>query len=148
VGIDDASLFLARFSNGSLATFESTRYARGHKALYTFEINGEHASIFWDLHDLHRLQYFDHRDQGAVRGWRSLHITDGDHPYMKNWWVPGLQIGYAETFVHQVADFLQGLSKGKIPGPTFKDGLATDYVTDAVLKSARTGRWEKVKKAR
>jgi myo-inositol 2-dehydrogenase/D-chiro-inositol 1-dehydrogenase len=148
VGIDDASLFLARFSNGSLATFESTRYARGHKALYTFEINGEHASIFWDLHDLHRLQYFDHRDQGALRGWRSLHITDGDHPYMKNWWVPGLQIGYAETFVHQVADFIQGLSKGKMPGPTFKDGLATDYVTDAVLKSARTRRWEKVKKAR
>jgi predicted dehydrogenase len=68
VGIDDACAFLARFHNGSLATFESTRYARGHKALYTFEINGEHASIFWDLHDLHRLQYFDHRDQGLTRG--------------------------------------------------------------------------------
>src|SRR5215207_9425224 len=52
VTIDDASLFLARFSNGSLATFESTRYARGHKALYTFEINGENGSLFWDLHDL------------------------------------------------------------------------------------------------
>src|SRR5271163_3627566 len=63
VTIDDASLFLARFANGSLATFEATRYARGHKALYTFEINGEHASIFWDLHDLHRLQYFEHRDE-------------------------------------------------------------------------------------
>ena len=56
VGIDDASAFLARFQNGSLATFEATRYARGHKALYTLEINGEHASIFWDLHDLHRLE--------------------------------------------------------------------------------------------
>jgi predicted dehydrogenase len=67
VGIDDASLFLARFANGSLGTFESTRYARGHKALYTFEINGEHGSIFWDLHDLHRLQYFDHRDEGRAR---------------------------------------------------------------------------------
>src|SRR5436309_8857030 len=66
VGIDDACAFLARFDNGSLATFESTRYARGHKALYTFEINGEHASICWDLHDLHRLQYFDHRDEGLV----------------------------------------------------------------------------------
>ena len=55
VRIDDASAFLARFANGSLATFEATRYARGHKALYTLEINGEHASILWDLHDLHRL---------------------------------------------------------------------------------------------
>jgi myo-inositol 2-dehydrogenase/D-chiro-inositol 1-dehydrogenase len=146
VGIDDASAFLARFSNGSLATFESTRYARGHKALYTFEINGENGSIFWDLHDLHRLQYFDHRDEGRLRGWRSLHITDGDHPYMKHWWVPGLQIGYEHTFIHQVADFIQGLQNGKMPGPTFKDGLATDYVTDAVLHSAKTHRWEKVKK--
>ncbi len=82
VGIDDACIFMGRFQNGSLASFESTRYARGHKALYTFEINGEHASIFWDLHDLHRLQYFDHRDKGLVRGWRSIHVSDGDHPYM------------------------------------------------------------------
>ena len=148
VGIDDACAFLARFKNGSLATFESTRYARGHKALYTFEINGEHASIFWDLHDLHRLQYFDHRDEGRVRGWRSIHVTDGDHPYMDKWWVPGLQIGYEHTFVHQLADFLEGIAKRKPASPTFRDALQTQYVCDAVLKSARTNRWEPVAKAK
>ena len=147
VGIDDACAFLARFRNGSLATFESTRYARGHKALYTFEINGENASIFWDLHDLHRLQYFDHRDEGRVRGWRTIHITDGDHPYMDKWWVPGLQIGYEHSFIHQVADFLQGIAKKKQVGPTFRDALQTQYVCDAVLKSGKTHRWEKVAKA-
>ncbi len=141
VGIDDACAFLARFSNGSLATFEATRYARGHKALYTLEINGEHASIFWDLHDLHRLEYFDHSDEGRVRGWRSIHITDGDHPYMDKWWVPGLQIGYEHTFIHQAADFINGLD-GEAAAPTFRDALATDMVTDAVLKSAETGQWE------
>ncbi len=144
VGIDDACAFLARFENGSLATFESTRYARGHKALYTFEINGEHASIGWDLHDLHRLQYFDHRDEGRLRGWRSIHISDSDHPYMGKWWVPGLQIGYEHTFVHQVADFFEGVAKGKWASPTFRDALETQYVCDAVLKSAKTARWEKV----
>jgi len=148
VGIDDACAFLARFRNGSLATFESTRYARGHKALYTFEINGEHASIFWDLHDLHRLQYFDHRDEGKLRGWRSIHVSDGDHPYMKNWWVPGLQIGYEHSFVHQVADFLQGVESGKPASPTFRDALETQFICDAVLKSGKTGRWEKVAKIR
>jgi predicted dehydrogenase len=148
VGIDDACAFLARFKNGSLATFESTRYARGHKALYTFEINGEHASIFWDLHDLHRLQYFEHKDEGRVRGWRSIHVTDGDHPYMGKWWVPGLQIGYEHSFVHQVADFLDGVAKGKPASPTFRDALETQYVCDAVLKSAKTDRWEKVPKAK
>ena len=144
VGIDDASAFLSRFENGSLATFEATRYARGHKALYTLEINGEHASAMWDLHDLHRIQYFDHRDEGQLRGWRSVHITDGDHPYMKHWWVPGLQIGYEHSFTHQFADFLQSTAEGKQAPPTFRDGLATDQVTDAVLKSAKTRQWEKV----
>ncbi len=144
VGIDDACAFLCRFRNGSLATFEATRYARGHKALYTLEINGEHASAIWDLHDLHRIQYFDHRDEGQTRGWRSVHVTDGDHPYMKSWWVPGLQIGYEHTFIHQFADFLEALGAGKEAAPTFRDGLATDYVTDAVLKSAMNRQWEKV----
>jgi predicted dehydrogenase len=141
VGIDDACAFLARFDNGSLATFESTRYARGHKALYTFEINGEHASVAWDLHDLHRLGWFDHRDAGPVRGWRSIHVTDGEHPYMGKWWVPGLQIGYEHSFTHQVADFLDGLAKGEPARPTFRDALATQDVCDAVLRSAKDGRW-------
>jgi predicted dehydrogenase len=141
VGIDDAAIFMGRFHNGSLASFESTRYARGHKALYTFEINGEHASIFWDLHDLHRLQYFDHRDQGAVRGWRSIHVTDSDHPYMGNWWVPGLQIGYEHSFVHQVADFLKGVETGKTAMPDFRDAYRTQLVLDAILQSAQEQKW-------
>jgi myo-inositol 2-dehydrogenase/D-chiro-inositol 1-dehydrogenase len=148
VGIDDASAFLCRFENGSTATFEATRYARGHKALYTLEINGEHASAFWDLHDLHRIQYFDHKDEGRVRGWRNVHVTDGDQPYMKHWWVPGLQIGYEHTFIHQFADFVRAAANGKSLAPTFRDGLATDYVTDAVLKSAKSGKWEKVEAAK
>jgi myo-inositol 2-dehydrogenase/D-chiro-inositol 1-dehydrogenase len=147
VGIDDASLFLARFANGSLATFEATRYARGHKALYTLEMNGEKASLFWDLHDLHRLQYFDYADEGRLRGWKSIHVTDGDQPYMKNWWVPGLQIGYEHSFVHQVADFVAGLESGQPAAPSFRDALQTDYVTDAVLKSARERNWQTVKQS-
>jgi predicted dehydrogenase len=146
VGIDDACTFFCRFDNGSLGNFESTRYARGHKALYTFEINGEHASIAWDLHDLHRLSYFDHRDDSIVRGWRSVHVTDSDMPYMGKWWVPGLQIGYAETFVHQVAEFLQNMAKGEPTSPTFREALATQCVCDAVLDSAKTKKWVKVPK--
>ena len=144
VGIDDACAFLARFENGSLATFESTRYARGHKALYTFEINGEKASIKWDLHDLHRLEYFDHGDDSAVRGWRSIHCTDRDLPYMDHWWVPGLQIGYEHTFVHQAADFLMGLETGTEVSPTLAEALETQKVCEAVLESARSGLWVRI----
>ena len=144
VTIDDACAFLARFKNGSLAIFESTRYARGHKALYTFEINGENMSLKWDLHDLHRLQVFDYSDAGPERGWKSVHVTDGDHPYMDKWWVPGLAIGYEHSFVHQVADFLEAYAKKQPCHPTFRDALETQKVCDAVLKSAKTHQWATV----
>ncbi|MBT5903671.1 MAG: Gfo/Idh/MocA family oxidoreductase [Opitutaceae bacterium] len=144
VKIDDASMFMGRFENGSLALFEATRYARGHKALYTLEINGEHASLKWDLHDLHRLQYFNHRDESVLRGWRSIHLSDSDQPYMDKWWIPGVQIGFEHTFVHQVADFLEGIANGKPAAPTFRDALKTDRVTDAVLASAASGQWTDV----
>jgi len=145
VGIDDACTFFCRFENGSMGNFESTRYARGHKALYTFEINGEHASIAWDLHDLNRLSYFDHRDESLVRGWRTIHVTDGDMPYMSHWWVPGLCVGYEHSFVHQLAEFLENAAKGQPTSPTFREALATQYVCDAVLASAKKGAWENVK---
>ena len=142
VGIDDACIFHCHFENGSLGLFESTRYARGHKALYSFEINGEHASIGWNLHDMNRLDYFDHADDSLVRGWRSIHVSDGDQPYMKRWWIPGTSIGYEHTFVHQVADFLQSLETGEPCAPTFRDALQTQRVCQAVLDSAASRSWK------
>lgn len=142
VGIDDACIFHCHFDNGSLGLFESTRYARGHKALYTFEINGEYASIRWDLHDLNRLEYFDHRDESIVRGWRSIHVTDGDQPYMDKWWVPGLGIGYEHSFIHQAADFLRSLETGNDCHPTFRDAYETQKVCEAVIESATSKSWK------
>jgi predicted dehydrogenase len=142
VTIDDACAFLCHFKNGSLGVFESTRYARGHKALYTFEINGANASIRWDLHDLNRLEYFDNSDDSIVRGWRSIHVTDSDQPYMNKWWVPGLGIGYEHSFVHQVADFLESLESGKPCSPTFTEALETQKVCQAVQDSANAGTWK------
>lgn len=142
VGIDDACIFHCRFSNGSLGLFESTRYARGHKALYTFEINGEHASIRWDLHDLNRLEYFDNMVDSDVKGWSSIHVTNGDHPYMDKWWVPGLGIGYEHSFVHQVADFMKSLETGGACEPDFKNAYETQKVCEAVIESAKSRSWK------
>jgi len=87
--------------------------------------------------------WFDHGDEGRLRGWRSIHLTDhgGGHPYMDHWWVPGLQIGYEHTFIHQIADFLTGLGAGQAAQPDFRAALKTQRVCDAVLASASTGQW-------
>lgn len=144
VGIDDACQFLGRFANGSLGIFESTRYARGRKNKNGFEINGENASIAFDLEDPHRLEYFDHTDPPHLQGWRSIHVTGFEHPYMKKYWVPGTTIGYEHTFVNSLADFLQGLQSGKPASPTFRDSLPSQAVCDAVLDSAEVGQWQAV----
>ena len=142
VGIDDACIFHCHFDNGSLGVFEATRYARGQKAGYTFEINGQHASIRWDLHDQNRLGYFDHGDDSIVRGWRSIHVSDGDQPYIDRWWVPGLSLGYEHTFVHHMADFLTSLETGDPCSPTFREALETQKVCEAVLESAASRSWK------
>ena len=145
VTIDDACAFLARFENGSLATFESTRYARGRKNQHTFEINGDKGSVAFDLENMHELGYFSHADDSRLRGWRNIQVWDSDHPYMKHWWVPGCGIGYEHTHIHLLANFLESIEKGKKICPDFRDALGTQIVCDAVLRSAKKGTWEKIK---
>lgn len=145
VKIDDACAFLVKFANGSIGTFESTRYARGRKNFNTFELNGDRGSVYFNLEDAHRLQYFNHGDDSHVHGWRPILVTDFEHPYMDHWWVPGCTIGYEHTFINALADFLESLEDGKEPvRPNFRDALATQYVCDAVLESAKTGTWKTV----
>lgn len=151
VGIDDACMFLAVFENGSMGTFESTRYARGRKNYNTFELNGENGSVFFDLEDPQILQYFKYADpksgdkvEDHLTGWQRIHVTNFEHPYMDRWWVPGCTIGYEHTFTNALADFLKGLETGQPVLPDFASGLRTQKVCDAVLKSAETGKWESV----
>jgi predicted dehydrogenase len=144
VGIDDACAFLVRFKNGSMGTFESTRYARGRKNFNTFEMNGDKGSLAFDLEDAHRLQYFDNSDDDHVHGWRDILVTDFEHPYMDHWWVPGCVIGYEHTFINALSDFLKGLETGEGTQPDFRAALETQLVCDAVLASAKTGQWVKV----
>ena len=139
--IDDVCTFLARFANGSNGTFEATRYARGRKNKNSFEINGEAGSIYFDLEDMHQLQYFNHGDSSHVQGWRTILVTGAEHPYMANWWVPGCVIGYEHTFVNALADFLKALEKGDRVRPDFRDALEVQSVADSVLESARTRQW-------
>jgi predicted dehydrogenase len=141
VGIDDACLFICEFANGSLGLFESTRYARGHKALKTLELNGAEGSLAFDLEEMEYLDYFDYKNESHIRGWRRIHVTNGEHPYMNRYWVPGLVIGYEHTFLNALADFVQGLETGEKVQPDFRNALQTQRVCEAVLTSAREGRW-------
>jgi predicted dehydrogenase len=143
VTVDDAALFLARFANGAVGTFEATRFATGRKNRNSFEINGSRGSIVFDLERMNELQLFSLDDPPEVQGFRTILVTEGVHTYMNAWWPPGHIIGWEHTFTHGVLDLLKGIASNESPPPTFEDGVRVQAILDAVEQSAASGSWVK-----
>lgn len=147
ITIDDACMFMAVFQNGSMGTFESSRYARGRKNFNTMEINGENGACYFNLEEPEYLQFFRYADpetgnkiEDHLTGWQKILVTNSEHPYMNHYWVPGTVIGYEHYFINQLADFLYQLSGKKpiYPVPTIQDAVRVQLVCDCVLKSAKS----------
>ena len=141
VTVDDAAAFLARFENGTIGTFEATRFAVGRKNHNRFEINGSKGSIAFNLERLNELEFFDNTDPSGLQGFRTIQTTEGVHPYAGHYWPPGHIIGYEHTFINLVADALAAMHEGRTITPNFEDGLANQRVLDAVERSSEEKRW-------
>jgi len=141
VTVDDAALFLARFENGALGSFESTRFALGRKNFNRFEINGSKGSIAFNLERMNELELYLETDPQNIRGFRTIYATDGSHPYVGAWWPAGHIIGYEHTFVHMMYDLFQSIAKGGGMSPDFVDGVKNQAVLEAVEKSANARQW-------
>lgn len=145
VTVDDATLFLARFKNGAIGSFEATRFAAGRKNGQRFEINGSRGSIVFNLENLNELMYYSVDDPEYAQGFRTILATDASHPYSGNWWPAGHIIGYGEAFINMAADLLTSISKGENPSPDFYDGIKCQEVLSAVEESIGKKGWVKVK---
>lgn len=145
VTVDDATLFLARFENGAVGTFEATRFAGGHKNDNRIEINGSKGTLVFNFERMNELLFLDLTAPAHLQGFTDILVTEGVHPYIKAWWPGGHIIGYEHTFVNQAADIVSGLVAGKALKPDFEDGVYNNQVLDAVLASAKSGQWVKIK---
>ena len=142
VTVDDAAVFLARFSGGGLATFEATRFAAGRKNAIRIEINGSIGSLAFDFEDMNLLQYYDNTEGPSTAGFRRILVTEPTHPYVAAWWPPGHLLGYEHGFTHQAVDLVNAVAAGEDPTPSFADGLRVQRVMAAVESSANAGsRW-------
>lgn len=144
VTVDDAALFLARFAGGALGSFEATRLAAGHKNGHTFEINGSLGSIRFNMERMTELEFYDRTEPEGMQGFRTIVVGHGSHPYGQAWWPPGHNIGYGESFVHEVYELMKGVAARQSPPPTFLDGLRCQLVLEAVEESVRSERWVRV----
>jgi predicted dehydrogenase len=140
VDVDDAFVSICEFENGALGTFESTRFALGRKNYNFFEINGEKASVRFNLERFNEFEIF-YRDQDPkeTSGWTNVLVTEGYHPWWSNWWPHGHIIGWEHTFVHEITHLLDCIVNNKPVGPhgaTFEDGYRAAVMCDAILRSA------------
>lgn len=146
VDVDDATVFISRFENGALGTFEVSRVASGRKNYEYIEINGSKGSLVFNFERMNELQFFSNEDPSHLQGFKNILVTEKCHPYMENWWQPGLIIGYEEPFVHSINDLLISISENTVPEPNFLDGLRTHQVLDAIKKSIQERCWVTVEK--
>jgi predicted dehydrogenase len=145
VTVDDDANFLARFKNGSVGVFESSRFAGGRRNFNTFEVYGSKGSIAFNLERMNELEFYDRTDPPPLQAFKTIMVTEAYHPYVGGWWPPGHIIGYEHTFVHAIHDFLTCLEKERLPEPNFHHGVRNQAVLDAVERSAKSGQWERVK---
>ena len=141
VTADDATCFLARFTNGAMGNFLATRFATGKKNFMRIEIFGSKGSLVFNLERLNELEYFSRNDSTSEQGFRTIIVTENEHPYINKWWPPGHIIGWEHTFIHEIGDFLVALAGNEKSKPDFFDGYKCQLVLDAVAKSAASGRW-------
>lgn len=144
VTVDDSSIFIARFANGALGTFEATRLAAGRKNHSRFEINGSKGSVVFNMERMNELEYYNTDDAEDVRGFRLIQTTDGAHPYTGNYWPAGHIIGYEHTFINFMRDVIEDFVLGRTAHPSFEEGLAVQKVLDAVDRSSKTRAWQSV----
>lgn len=140
VTVEDAAFMVARFENGALGSFSTSRFATGRKNLNTFEISGENGCLAFNQERMNELEFFPVKDSGHARGFRTILVTETEHPRMEHWWPPGHIIGYEHAFVHAMADFLKAIDKREPIEPNFGDGIRIMEVLEAGIRSSETGR--------
>ncbi|MDD5367950.1 MAG: Gfo/Idh/MocA family oxidoreductase [Anaerolineaceae bacterium] len=141
VTADDAATFLARFQSGAMGSFQCTRLATGRKNFLRLEIFGSQGSLNFNLERLNELEYYSLADETIEQGFRTILVTEPQHPYLKAWWPAGHIIGWEHTFIHEIADFLQAAGEKKPVQADFYDGLRCQEVLDAVMVSANDQCW-------
>lgn len=145
VDVDDAVVFLAKFKNGALGSFEATRFAKGRRNRNQIEINGSKGTIGFNFERMNELQFFDDTLPKKEQGFRTILVTETLHPYIHGYWPPGHIIGYEHTFINTVVDMMNHMGgKLKVFHADFEDGLRCQEVLDAVLLSCEERRWVKV----
>jgi predicted dehydrogenase len=139
--VDDAVESAVSFAGGAVGTIEATRFATGRKNAFQWEINGSKGSVAFDMERLNELQVF-RADGDRARGFKTVLVSEADHPFWDLWWPPGHIIGWGDTFTHEALHLLRAIAGETDVAPygaTFEDGYRAAEVCDAIVRSSDSG---------
>ncbi len=140
--VDDHFVATVEFENGVAGTLEASRLARGRINSNAFEVNGSNGSLAFDIERLNELEVAD------TKSFRRVLVTEPAHPFMRYWWPPGHIVGWGDTFIHEFGHMLEAIAGEHEVAPhgaNFEDGYRCSEVTEAILRSADSGRREEVR---
>jgi predicted dehydrogenase len=145
VTTEDIGLVLFRTAGGAVGTVVVSQISSGRKNQLRFEIAGADATLSFDQEQPETLWI-------GRRPSSELVVRDGAYldPAASRYAVlpPGHPQGYQDCFDAFVADTYRAIHSGGTAGvdglPTFTDGARAAEITDTVLRSASSGRWEEV----
>ncbi len=142
---EDYAGCFARFENGAIGNFESSRSIVGPQSQMAFEIYGTKGSIMWNLETMNEMRIFlteatDHLHDGYTT------VYAGDRYPYHGAFVPGdaNAIGYEDLKVIEDLNYLQAVASGVQHEPGFSEALDYVSVQSALINSWQSGGWEKV----
>jgi predicted dehydrogenase len=140
---EDYAALLARFANGVVGTFESTRVGIGSRCDYGITIHGTDGAIRWNFERVNELEICSGpaaRDYGWTTVLSDSRFGDFDR------FQPGAGMGLSFDDLKAIegARFIQSVASGKQLAPSVADALATASVAEAALESAAKGGWQAV----
>ena len=149
VDVDDAFEAVVEFESGALGTLEGSRVAAGRRNGLRFEINGSRGSIAFAVERLNELQVYleGSRPGSRAQGFRTVLVSEADHPFLEHWWPAGHIIGWGDTFVHEIHHLLAAIAAEREVGPhgaSLEDGYRAAEICDAIARSGDTGARERI----
>ncbi len=130
VDVDDATVCAVEFKHGAIGVIQSSRNATGHPETWLVEIDAEKGAV-----------EIGTTNNGFVFKMRS--ISFGEDPRKINdtgWEVPQVPETYSRNeHLNQVNHFIECIQTGKPASPSFADGLKTERVIDAIIRSSQNG---------
>ncbi|HQP09371.1 MAG TPA: Gfo/Idh/MocA family oxidoreductase [Anaerolineaceae bacterium] len=146
IDTEDYATVMLRFKNGTKGVFTVNQMAAGHKNRVYYEINGSKCSLIWNS-EVPNEMTVGNRDRG-----NEVILKDPSLIYPEARAIAaypgGHNEGFADTSKHLFRDVYEYILAGDMQAepkfPTFYAGYREVVLCDAIVESARTGRWVKV----